>query len=607
MQNIITEYDLINIIHVKLGKEQSNIRVTKRFSDYLENTEIEVLSYILSEMYNFTDKDIASYSILDVVDILNNIKGLNQLTIRALLSEIWELSPESVAITFDDNEITYGELKKKVLKLGNSLHTLGLNKGDRVAIILENSLEYIYLYFALFYIGVLPVPINTRWSKEEVFNVLKDAECKIICCENKINNREYGKYIYEYCKSDEVLKVLCYGENIYFDKNGMILQELIYKGSESELDIQIEPNDAAILSYTSGTTGLPKGVILKNNDIVKISCYTTSIWSDKELEYPLSIAPLYSAQGFLSLFINYSLGKHFKMLSTFAPNDILQEISKKENTIIHTQPTMWNLLLNCRIINFTRFDFLNKLVVSGSVCSPELAKKIEKTMNCILLNAYGLIEATSVVTMTRITDPEEIRLNTVGKPIPGVKIKIVDSNRREIRKGEVGELAVKGYNMLGYYRKEELTNEVIDQEGWLYTGDLAKYYDDENIAIVGRCKDMIIRGGFNVYPIDVEEAILRIEGIQNVAVVGKKNRILGEEIVAFVLPKPGAEISINEIRRYLFKHLANYKMPDKIYFVSEIPIILAGKIDKKELSKWAELGIPNDKKIMFKGEKNEIN
>lgn len=599
MQKIITEYELINIINTKLRKSQDIIKVTKKLSDILSPREIEIFIQILEEIYDFKETNIGSLSILDLVDLLNNRNGINLLSIRNLLSDIWEESPGSLAITFDNKEVTYRELKSNVLKLSNSLYDIGISKDVRVAIIMENSLEYIYLYFALFYIGSLPVPINTRWSKEEVFNVLNDAECKFICCENKINNREYGKYIQEYCMEHDIYKILCYGENKYFDKKGLILQEIINQGDEKEIDIDIKPTDAAILSYTSGTTGVPKGVVLKNNDIVKISYYTTSIWSNKKQEYPLSIAPLYSAQGFLSLFINYSLGKHFKMLSTFAPNDILQEISKQENTIIHTQPTMWNLLLNCRIINFTRFDFLNKLVVSGSVCSPELAKRIEKTMNCILLNAYGLIEATSVVTMTRATDSEDVRINTVGRPIPGVKIKIVNTNHEEVKKGDIGELAVKGYNMLGYFQKEEATGKVIDQEGWLYTGDLAKYYDDENIAIVGRCKDMIIRGGFNVYPIDIEEAILKIEGIQNVAVVGKENRILGEEIVAFILPKPGVQIDANEIRRYLFKHLANYKMPDKIYFVSEIPIILAGKIDKKELNKWAEEGIPNDKKIMF--------
>jgi len=191
---------------------------------------------------------------------------------------------------------------------------------------------------------------------------------------------------------------------------------------------------------------------------------------------------------------------------------------------------MWTMLLNSRIINFTKFDNLREIVVSGSLCSPELAKRVEAKIGCRLLNAYGLIEGTSVVTMTRFDDADDIRFNTVGRPIPGVEIKIVDENRNGVAFGEVGELAVRGYVMPGYYNNPEKTNEVVDNEGWLYTGDLARYYDKENISIVGRCKDMIIRGGFNVFPSDIEEAILQIPTVQSAAVVGRPHEVLGEEL-----------------------------------------------------------------------------
>ena len=301
----------------------------------------------------------------------------------------------------------------------------------------------------------------------------------------------------------------------------------------------------------------------------------------------------------MSLLINVATECPFKMISSFNPNDIIREISKCENTIIHTQPTMWNLLLNCRIIDFAKFDTLEKLVVSGSLCSPALAKKIEERMNCQLMNAYGLIEGTSVVTMTRLDDPEDVRMNTVGRVIEGVEIKIVDSQRNEVPHGEIGELAVRGYNMAGYYKNPEKTSEVIDDEGWLYTGDLARYYDSENISIVGRCKDMIIRGGFNVYPSDIEEYLLQAPNVQNASVVGRPHEILGEEIVAFVLRKAGSDINERDILKFLFNKVSNYKMPDKVYFVSELPIILAGKIDKKVLSDWAVNGIPEDKQVLF--------
>ena len=267
--------------------------------------------------------------------------------------------------------------------------------------------------------------------------------------------------------------------------------------------------------------------------------------------------------------------------------------------MLHTQPTMWTMLLNCRIIEFTNFDIINKVIVSGSVCSPELGRRIEERLNCKLLNAYGLIEGTSVVTMTHLDDPEDVRLNTVGRPIPGVEIRIVDENRKDLPKGEIGELAVRGYNMAGYYKRPDKTKEVIDEEGWLYTGDLAKYYDDVNISIVGRCKDMIIRGGFNVYPTDIEDCILQMPGVQTAAVVGKPHEVLGEEIIAFVVPKAGADIDSKAVSQFVFKKIANYKFPDKIYMISEMPIVIAGKIDKKVLNQWVKDGIPRDKQIFF--------
>lgn len=242
--------------------------------------------------------------------------------------------------------------------------------------------------------------------------------------------------------------------------------------------------------------------------------------------------------------------------------------------------------------------------MSGSLCSPELAQRIENKLNCQLLNAYGLIEGTSVVTMTRIGDSEDIRLNTVGRPIPGVEIKIVDqTTKKTLPHGEIGELAVRGYNMKEYYNQPEKTSEVIDDEGWLYTGDLAKYYDKENISIVGRCKDMIIKKGFNVYPSDIEEMLLRIPNVQTAAVVGKEHEVLGEQIVAFVVPIAGKTLEKNQISQYLFKNLSNYKQPDKIEFISEMPIILAGKIDKKQLMEWCVQGIPDEKRVLYKEKK----
>lgn len=599
--NIYTENDLKDIVKSTFGS--SVFKTTLPISSVYELSKEDEDCFIknLNEKFNLNlnCKNLSNMSLNDVLEEMNEAIGVNRKNIREFIIEICSQNPQNDALIFDGVTYTYHDLMSYTNKLSSGLSSIGIRKGSKVALILTNRIEYILLYFALFYLGALPVPINTRWGKQELYNVLDNAEPDCIVTEEKIGSHSYGVYVEEYAQTKYNGSIIYFNENHYPGKS-YLYEELANRQEDTFEQEVIEPDDIAIISYTSGTTGMPKGVLLKQNDVVKISSYTTQTWRTMKEEYPYSVAPLYSAQGFLSLFIDFAIGKTFKMTSTFNPNDILKEISKGENTVLHTQPTMWSLLLNCRIINFAKFDSLQKIVVSGSLCSPELAKQIEDRLGCTLLNAYGLIEGTSVVTMTRMEDSYDVRMNTVGRPIPGVSIKIVDENRNEVEHGEIGELAVKGYNMLGYYKNEQKTKEVIDEEGWLYTGDLAKYYDDENISIVGRSKDMIIRGGFNVYPSDIEEYLLQLEGVQNAAVVGKNNDILGEEIVAFILLKVGTVMSKNDVIRQLFNKLANYKMPDKVYFVSEIPTILAGKIDKKELRLWAEKGIPEEKQVLFK-------
>lgn len=597
---IYTENDVLCMAREATGCEQ--VLVTKTFmSQNISEETVQQLIERINEKFDLKIQGSCVESLNSIIEKMNAEIGVNDKIIRDFIIEICQENKGHDAIIFDGKHYTYETLLEITENLAKGLTKLNITKGKKLALVMSNRIEYILLYFATFFIGAYPVPINTRWGKKEIFNVMSDAEVEGIVTEEKIGSHLYGEYVAEYIESHKEVKSVIYFEQNLFGDEGLSYEELMNIAKDEKLEpVDIAPSDVAMLSYTSGTTGMPKGVMLKQNDIVKISAYTTQMWRTEEEEYPFSIAPLYSAQGFLSLFIDFAIGKTFKMSSSFNPNDILREISKCENTVVHTQPTMWSLLLNCRIINFSRFDSLKKLVVSGSLCSPELAKQIEERLKCTLLNAYGLIEGTSVVTMTRMEDSYDVRMNTVGRPIPGVEIMIVDENRKPVNEGEVGELAIKGYNMVGYYNNQEKTQEVMDDDGWLYTGDLAKYYDQENICIVGRCKDMIIRGGFNVYPSDIEEYILQIEGVQNVAVVGKENEILGEEIVAFILPKAGVTMTKNDIIRPLFNQLANYKMPDKVFFISEMPAILAGKIDKKKLRVWAEEGIPEDKKILFR-------
>lgn len=601
MIKLVTENDIIKLIK-GMFPDIEEVPATISFTQSGLLTSFDLVNLIFeleSEFgleFDLEELDLKLFdSPIMIADTINNMNGINKMTLRKLFDDICSRDMSKDALTFDDTTYTYKEISDKVKGLAAGFIEKGINKGTHTVIILDNCIEYILSYFALFYIGAVPIPINTRWNPSEAATVIKDSEAEYF-----IARERSGKLKFSDIKEKLSADGYSIKQVIYCDANDEGISEFdsLCSTELQELPDNIAPEDVAMISYTSGTTGTPKGVMLRHVDIAKISLYTQQVWTDSDDE-SFSIAPLYSAQGFLSLLINFSIGSRFKMISSFNTNDILKEISKKNETIFHTQPTMWTMLLNSRIINFADFSGLKKIVVSGSLCSPELARRIEERIHCHLLNAYGLIEGTSVVTMTRYDDPEDVRLNTVGRPIPGVEIKIVDEERNPVAHGEIGELAIRGYVMAGYYKNEEKTNEIMDKDGWLYTGDLAKYYDKENISIVGRCKDMVIRGGYNVYPSDIEEIILRIPEVQTAAVVGRPHDVLGEELVAFVVLRAGEEIKKSDINRYIFQNLANYKLPDQIYLISDMPAILAGKIDKKVLRDWAVNGIPQDKQMMF--------
>jgi fatty-acyl-CoA synthase len=511
-----------------------------------------------------------------------------------------------VALVFEDKEITYGELRRLSYSIAIRLQNLGVKKGDKVAMLLPNCYEFLCLYFGIFLIGAWAVPINSRVKEKELEGIVVDSEVETIFFQDVIANRNYEDILNRIKEETKLKNFILRSDNKNKETPNMLsfddflkVDDNINEQIKSFEPPEVEESDVALLAYTSGTTSSPKGVMITHSGLVETSYSTGKLWfnSEKiqEAKLAFSVAPLYAAQGFLAVLFDFVSGIPIRWLSNFNPNDIIKTIADHRTKFFHTQPTMWSIILSSPLLKLISFKHLEKTVVSGSVCSYNLAKRIHDATGSTLLNAYGLIEATGIVTVTRPDDPLDVRLNTVGRPIPGVELKIVDENRKIVPKGEVGELVVKGYLMKGYHRNEEKTKEVIDEEGWLYTGDLAAFYKDtENIQIVGRSKDMIIRGGFNVYPIDIEEELLSHVKVQDVSVVGKKDDILSECIVAFVIPEPGQKIKKWDILRYCRECLPDYRIPDEVYFVKQFPTLLSGKVRKNVLREWAENGIPDE-------------
>jgi fatty-acyl-CoA synthase len=524
-------------------------------------------------------------------------------TIDCVLSTICNKYGERTALIFGDQSISYHDAFIISTGLARNLRRLGIRKNDKIAIILSNSPEYFYLYFACFLAGAWAVPISTRWEHEEVRNVLIDADVTMVFYEKFIGIFNYESMLSS-IKDD--LPICKRFVPLKSDAPESLSLQALLANNEPPVDSdsfeEILPDDIALLAYTSGTTGTPKGVMIPHRTLVLTSAYCGDILKFGNDDVAFSVAPLYAAQGFLAVLLYLVSGITMKWNYSFNPNDILRELAKGGISIFHTQPTMWTLLLSQPSFDFVDFSAVKWVIVSGSLCSSELARRIEEKAGCILVNIYGLIEATGITTTTRLDDDMETRLRTVGSPIPGVEYRIVNKNRADVEHGEIGELAVRGYVMKGYYKNPKKTSEVIDNDGWLYTGDLACAFSKQgNIQITGRCKDMIVRGGFNVYPIDIEECILRHEFVDDAAVVAKPDDLLGESISAFVVPKAGADISPGDIKRFCRGKIANYKIPDDVHIVSQLPVLLSGKVQKNILREWVISGIPSENMLLLDG------
>lgn len=534
-----------------------------------------------------------------------NLKSLlsDNIIPRNTIDEVFKIvtqeRSEEIAIIFKDKQITYKELSYTVHNIALELRDMGLIKGDKIALLMPNCFEYLCLYLGIFMIGAWVVPINSRYTKLELKNILIDADVSTIIFQDVIGNHNYKNFVDELKDQTPLIgNYIIRSSESYEGTRNLSEFFSIRKDIAHEINHFLYPdlteNDVALLAYTSGTTGSAKGVMITHGGLVKTSFHAASEWNlfDKQGSVSFSVAPLYAAQGFLAIFIDFVCGVAMEWTDSFSPNEIIKIISKGNVSIFHTQPTMWSLLLSTSLINFAKLDNLEMSIVSGSVCSTSLAERIEDVTKSNVLNGYGLIEATGVVTVTSPNDSKEIRMNTVGHAIPGVELKIVDEYRNEVPKGTIGELVIKGYLMNGYYKNKEKTKKVIDEDGWLYSGDLACFYDNRNIQIIGRVDDMIIRGGFNVFPIDIESTIEEMSEVQGQAVVGQIDSIIGEKIVAFIVPKPGHKITKGQVLKHLKKGIADYKLPDEIYFIKQLPTLISGKIRKNILKQWTETGIP---------------
>jgi len=379
-------------------------------------------------------------------------------------------------------------------------------------------------------------------------------------------------------------------------------EPLASDGALSEREAQCDPNDNVFILYTSGTTGNPKGAMLSHHNIAKNAEQVTEVLHTSEEDVFLLAVPFFHCFGcVMGIAGSVTWGAAMVPMQVFKAKEALELVERFGVSVLYGVPTMFVLELEEARkgkADGTKYALssLRTGIMAGAPCPVEVMRGTMDDLGCNVSIAYGLTEASPVITMTRFDDSIERRVETVGRALDGVDVKICDDDHRPLPTGEMGELACRGYNvMLGYYRAPEITAQTIDEEGWLYSGDLATIDKEGYVQIVGRKKDMLICGGFNVYPAEIEEYLFTHPQVQNVSVIGIPDDVFGEVSAAYIIPREGEAIDPQEIVDFCVGEIANFKVPRYVEIIEAFPMTQSGKIQKFKLREIADEAMKSGK------------
>ncbi|MDC3415038.1 AMP-binding protein [Terrihalobacillus insolitus] len=536
---------------------------------------------------------------------------LLHVTVGELLEEIALAHPEQEAIVYPEHNLrkTYDEFDKMVNKVAKGLIGLGVNKGDHVAIWSDNKPEWLTTQFATGKIGAVLVTVNTSYQAQELEYLLKQSDTSTLILAESYKGTSYLDILKELCpelenaKKGEVnsskfpyLKNIIVISNNYFENlyNWGDLEDKGEQVSDQSLKNRmatIHEDDVINMQYTSGTTGFPKGVMLTHHNIIN-NGYKVADCMNLTTKDRLCIpVPLFHCFGcVLGVLAAVSKGTTMVVVEQFEAEKVLQAVSDEKCTALHGVPTMFIAELNHP--NFENYDYthLRTGIMAGSICPMEVMKSVIDKMGADEITiAYGQTESSPVITQTRTNDPIELKVSSVGKAHPDVEVKIVvPGTDLEQEPGIPGELCTRGYMVMkGYYKNNDATRAAIDENDWLHTGDLAVMDENGYVEITGRMKDMIIRGGENIYPREIEEFLYQHPDILDVQVIGVPDPTYGEEVMAWVILKEGAIASEENIRQFCHGRISRHKIPKYIAFTDSYPMTASGKIQKFRLRELA--------------------
>jgi long-chain acyl-CoA synthetase len=475
-----------------------------------------------------------------------------------------------VALKLDDTELTYSQLDGASARIAGMLKGRGIGRGDRVGVMLPNVPYFPIVYYGILRLGAVVVPMNVLLKERETGFYLADPEAKAVFA------------WHEFAEAAEAGAAEAEAECITV-KPGEF--ESLVGSAEPETEIaDRDADDTAVILYTSGTTGTPKGAELTHANLVRnVEVTLETLIEAGPDDVILGALPMFHSFGqTCGLNVAVAAGSCLTLIPRFDAGKALEIIARDRATVFEGVPTMYAALLNHP--ERESFDVSSlRLCVSGGAALPvELLRAFEDAFGCAILEGYGLSETSPVASFNH--PHRERKAGSIGTPIAGVEMKLVADDGSEPAEGEPGEVAIRGHNVMkGYWNRPEATADAIDAQGWFKTGDVAKRDADGYFFIVDRKKDLIIRGGYNVYPREVEEVLYEHAAVAEAAVIGMPHDEFGEEVGAAVALKDGAECSEEELREYVKGQVAAYKYPRRVWFVDELPKGPTGKILKREI------------------------
>lgn len=528
-------------------------------------------------------------------------------TVGELLSEKAMEMTTKEALVYSELGLrySYSEFNEVCERVAKGLMALGIEKGDNLAVWASNVPEWVSLQFGTGKMGAVLVTVNTNYRSAELEYLLKQSESTTLILMEGYRGNSYIDTIYELCpelENSEPGKLK--SSRLPLLKNVIILSDKKYNGTYSWSDLikmseqvsdeqlaaraaTLDPDDVVNIQYTSGTTGFPKGVMLTHSNLINNAyniAYCMKLTQKDRLCIPV---PFFHCFGcVIGTLAAVSVGATMVPIQEFDPETVLQTVEKEKCTALHGVPTMFIAELNHP--NFENYDYssLRTGVMAGSNCPVEVMKSVMNKMNMTEITiCYGQTEASPVITQTRTDDPVTLRVETIGKALPNVEVKIVGpGTTRELAFNEQGELCTRGYHVMkGYYNNPEATKETIDEDGWLHTGDLAVMDENGYCRITGRLKDMIIRGGENIYPREIEEFLYTHPAVFDAQVLGVPDVKFGEEVVAWIILKEGITTTDDEIKNYFKDKVSRHKIPKHIILTDSFPMTASGKIQKFKL------------------------